>query len=136
MVAPNDFATIPITLLPIIVVEEDKKFIEKILPRLSLGINSPNKPSLRVRMFIIAKLNKTKKIKLIIFESLCAKKIMLSAARILHKKISFVLFLISSPMKISNIVDMIPPEPIAVNKIPTPFAPKLNFSYAYTGINP
>ena len=87
-------------------------------------------------MFIIEKLNKTKKIKLIIFESLCAKIIMLSAATILHKKISFVLFLISSPMKISNIVDMIPPAPIAVNKIPTPVAPKLNFSYAYTGINP
>ena len=136
MDAPYAFAIIPITLLPIIVVDEDKKFIEKILPRLPLGINSPNNPSLRVRMFIIEKLNKTKKIKLIIFELLCAKIIMLSADKILEKKMSFVLFLSSSPMKISNIVDMIPPAPIAVNKSPTPVAPKLNFSYAYTGTNP
>ena len=84
MAAPYNFASIPITPLPTKVVEEDKKFIEKIFPRLSLGINSPNSPSLKVRMFIIQKLKKTKKIILRIFESLCANMIMLIEAKILH----------------------------------------------------
>ena len=118
--APNEFDTIPIKLLPIILVEDDRKFIEKTLPKSFLGINSPNNPSLRVRIFIIEKLNKNKNVKLIICESLCANNIMHIPAERVFKAINFVLFFILSPKIVRSIVDETPPIPITVNKYPTP----------------